>query len=38
VGLGTWELGKDGEPVAAILPASDAREAVATALRLARTG
>jgi uncharacterized protein (TIGR00725 family) len=38
VGLGTWELGKDGEPVAAIVPASGAREAVATALRLARTG
>ena len=38
VGLGTWELGKDGEPVAAIVPASDAREAVDTALRLARAG
>ena len=36
VGLGTWELGKDGEPVAAIVPAADAREAVDTALRLAR--
>jgi uncharacterized protein (TIGR00725 family) len=38
VGLGTWELGKDGESVAAIVPASDAKEAVATALRLARAG
>jgi len=38
VGLGTWELAKDGESVAAIVPASDAKEAVATALRLARTG
>jgi uncharacterized protein (TIGR00725 family) len=38
VGLGTWELGKDGESVAAIVPATDAREAVDTALRLARTG
>jgi hypothetical protein len=36
VGLGTWELGKGGEPVAAIVPANDAREAVDTALRLAR--
>lgn len=36
VGLGTWELGKDGEPVAAIVPASDPRQAVDTALRLAR--
>jgi uncharacterized protein (TIGR00725 family) len=38
VGLGTWELAKDGESVAAIVPASDAKEAVATALRLARAG
>jgi len=38
VGLGTWELGKDGEPVDAIVPAIDAREAVDTALRLARAG
>jgi uncharacterized protein (TIGR00725 family) len=38
VGLGTWELGKDGESVAAIVPATDAREAVDTALRLAQTG
>jgi uncharacterized protein (TIGR00725 family) len=37
VGLGTWELGKGGEPVAAIVPANGAREAVDTALRLART-
>ena len=36
VGLGTWELGKSGEPVAAIVPANDPREAVDTALRLAR--
>jgi uncharacterized protein (TIGR00725 family) len=38
VGLGTWELGKDGEPVDAIVRASDAKEAVETALRLARAG
>jgi len=37
VGLGTWELGKDGLPVAAIISASDARDAVEKALRLART-
>ena len=37
VGLGTWELGKDGLPVAAIIAASDARDAVEKALRLART-
>ena len=36
VGLGTWELGKDGQPVEAIVPASDARDAVEKALRLAR--
>jgi len=36
VGLGTWELGKDGLPVAAIVPASDAGDAVEKALRLAR--
>jgi uncharacterized protein (TIGR00725 family) len=38
VGIGTWELGKDGEAVAAIVPASEPREAVETALRLARAG
>jgi uncharacterized protein (TIGR00725 family) len=36
VGLGTWELGKDGLPVAAIVAASDAGDAVEKALRLAR--
>jgi len=36
IGLGTWELGKDGQPVEAIVPASDARDAVDKALRLAR--
>lgn len=36
VGLGTWELGKNGEPVQAIVPASDPGEAVDAALRLAR--
>jgi hypothetical protein len=35
VGIGTWELGKDGEPVDAIVPAADAKEAVSQALRLA---
>jgi uncharacterized protein (TIGR00725 family) len=34
VGLGTWELGKDGSPVDAIARASTPAEAVATALRL----
>lgn len=34
VGLGTWELGKDGAPVDAIVRASTPAEAVATALRL----
>ena len=36
IGLGTWELGKDGLPVAAIVAASDGRDAVDKALRLAR--
>lgn len=35
VGIGTWELGKDGEPVHAIVRAADAKEAVSQALRLA---
>jgi uncharacterized protein (TIGR00725 family) len=35
VGIGTWELGKDGEPVEAIVRAADARDAVSQALRLA---
>jgi uncharacterized protein (TIGR00725 family) len=35
VGIGTWELGKDGEPVDAIVRAVDAKDAVAQALRLA---
>lgn len=37
VGLRTWELGKDGQPVEAVVAASDATDAVDTALRLART-
>jgi uncharacterized protein (TIGR00725 family) len=36
VGLGTWELAKDGFPSDAIVPASDPAEAVATALSLIR--
>jgi uncharacterized protein (TIGR00725 family) len=36
VGIGTWDLGKDGEPVDAIVRAADARDAVTQALRLAR--
>ena len=36
VGLGTWELGKDGEAVDAIVRASDPKRAVEEALRLAR--
>ena len=35
VGIGTWELGKDGEPVDAIVRAEDAKDAVSQALRLA---
>ncbi|HEY7661021.1 MAG TPA: TIGR00725 family protein [Actinomycetota bacterium] len=35
IGLGTWELAKEGEPVDAIVPASDPEEAVAKALQLA---
>jgi uncharacterized protein (TIGR00725 family) len=35
VGIGTWELGKEGEPVDAIVRAADAKDAVAQALRLA---
>lgn len=35
VGLGTWELARDGEPVDAIVRASDPDEAVAKALQLA---
>jgi predicted Rossmann-fold nucleotide-binding protein len=35
VGIGTWELGKQGEPVDAIVRASDAQDAVVQALRLA---
>ncbi len=35
VGLGTWELGKDGAPVDAIVRAATPAEAVAAALRLA---
>ena len=35
VGIGTWELGKQGEPVEAIVRAADAQDAVAQALRLA---
>jgi uncharacterized protein (TIGR00725 family) len=34
VGLGTWELGKDGAPVDAIVRANTPAEAVASALRL----
>jgi len=35
VGLGTWELAKDGVPVDAIVRADSPADAVATALRLA---
>jgi uncharacterized protein (TIGR00725 family) len=35
VGIGSWELRKDGEPVDAIVRASDAEDAVSQALRLA---
>jgi uncharacterized protein (TIGR00725 family) len=35
VGIGTWELGKEGEPVDAIVRAVDAKDAVAQAVRLA---
>jgi uncharacterized protein (TIGR00725 family) len=35
VGLGTWELAKDGAPVDAIVRADSPADAVATALRLA---
>jgi uncharacterized protein (TIGR00725 family) len=35
IGLGTWELAKEGEPVDAIVPASAPEEAVAKALQLA---
>ena len=35
IGIGTWELGKEGEPVDAIVRAADAKEAVSQALRLA---
>jgi predicted Rossmann-fold nucleotide-binding protein len=34
VGLGTWELAKDGEPVEAIVRARDAADAVAKAIAL----
>jgi uncharacterized protein (TIGR00725 family) len=36
VGLGTWELAKEGEEVDAIVRVTDPAEAVAAALRLAR--
>lgn len=36
VGLATWELGRGGEPVDAIVSAADPAEAVELALRLAR--
>jgi hypothetical protein len=36
VGIGTWELAKDGEPVDAVVRATDPDDAVAKALRLAR--
>ncbi len=35
IGLGTWELARDGEPVEAIVPASDPADAVSKAFRLA---
>lgn len=35
IGLGTWELARDGEPVDAIVRASDPADAVSMALRLA---
>jgi uncharacterized protein (TIGR00725 family) len=34
VGVGTWEVARDGEPVPGIVPAADAREAVELALSL----
>jgi hypothetical protein len=36
VGIGTWELAKDGEPVNAIVRATDPNDAVAKALELVR--
>jgi predicted Rossmann-fold nucleotide-binding protein len=36
VGLGTWELAKDGLPSDAIVPARDPADAVARALSLIR--
>jgi hypothetical protein len=38
VGLGTWELSKDGRPVDAFARAGSAEDAVARALRLAAAG
>jgi uncharacterized protein (TIGR00725 family) len=35
IGLGTWELAREGEPVDAIVPASDPADAVSKAFRLA---
>jgi uncharacterized protein (TIGR00725 family) len=35
VGIGTWELAKDGEPVDAVVRATDPEDAVAKALKLA---
>ena len=36
LGVGTWELGRDGGPVAGVRAVADARTAVAEAVRLAR--
>jgi hypothetical protein len=36
LGVGTWELARDGEPVAGVRAVDDAETAVAEALRLAR--
>jgi uncharacterized protein (TIGR00725 family) len=36
LGVGTWQLARDGEPVAGVRAVDDAETAVAEALRLAR--
>jgi uncharacterized protein (TIGR00725 family) len=38
LGVGTWELGRDGQAVAGVRAVDDAQTAVAEALRLARRG
>jgi hypothetical protein len=38
LGVGTWELARDGKPVAGVRAVDDAQTAVAEAMRLARRG